>query len=113
MGTLVLRAKDLLERGRATRALPRSDPRRAAEMILQHGEFLELLPELLAYLEGYRTEHLTLTSLVYELLGTVTGNSTGPVNWMTELPPGTAPAFRRVLNRTIAHLTGEKHANRR
>jgi hypothetical protein len=100
--------QELLAECEATYQRPRSSPLRTAEMILQHGQLRLLLRDLAAYHEGYKTEHVLLTSMVFETLGALTANTAGRSDWMTEIPPGTAPGFRRALNRLIQYMREER-----
>ncbi len=100
--------RELLEECDRTYQRPRSDPERVAEMILQHGQLRQLLRDLSAYHDGYRTEHVLLTSMVFETLGALTANTAGRSDWMTEIPPGTAPGFRRALNKLIQYMREER-----
>lgn len=100
--------QELLQECEATYQRPRSEPERTAEMILQHGQLRLLLRDLSAYHDGYRTEHVLLTSMVFELLGALTANTAGRSDWMTEIPPGTAPGFRRALNKLVNYMREER-----
>lgn len=73
-------------------------------MIPQHRQMRELGRLILAFHEGYAAQHRELISLVYELLGTTTAHSHGRSSWVTEVPQGTAPQFRRALNDLIRFM---------
>lgn len=98
------KARELLASTDVTAAMSPTDPQRTANILLEHSPLRHALRDTLQYQAGFAHEHATLVRMVYALLGTVTANSNGQANWMTEIPPGTAPAFRRALNDLLKHL---------
>ncbi len=109
MADFLAQVRELLADCETTYNRPRSSPERTAEMILQHAQLRELLRDLSAYHEGYKTEHLLLTSLVFEMLGALTATTGGGrADWTSEIPRGTAPAFRRALNKLVSYMREEQ-----
>lgn len=86
-----------------TAAREARDPIRTGDMLTEHRLLRQELRQQLQILEGFSAEHHELISLVFELLGTVTV-SNGRADWISELPPGKAPAFRRALNKAVTYM---------
>lgn len=98
------KTRELLARSDVTVAMSPADRERTANIIMEHRELRHALRELIQFQDGFTHEHETLVRMVFALLGTVTASSNGQANWMTEIPPGTAPAFRRALNELTNYL---------
>ena len=106
MGLQLDKARTLLEEAFVTARLPVLDRERAATMLLQHAELRRTLADLIAFHEGHAEEHAKLVELVAKLLASAIPAKNGSLDWPTELPKGTAPAFRRALNDIIRHMRG-------
>lgn len=104
MSDVLTKARYLLAQAEATKGLPAAGQLRMSNMILEHAQLREVLHDLLEFHEGYAQEHRTLVRMVFELAKTAIASSNGQLKWATEIPPGTAPQFRRALNDLLKYL---------
>ena len=99
----------LLQEAEATAARPIANGAgvRTAEMILQHGQMLYLLPQYLASIHGERAIYARLTQKVSRLLALCCIESDGSAGWTQAFEQGRAGEVRRVLNDIRKLMQGE------
>ncbi|HET6207024.1 MAG TPA: hypothetical protein VFD98_09450 [Terracidiphilus sp.] len=101
--------RTLLQEAEATAARPVANGVgiRTAEMILQHGQMLYLLPQYLESILGERSTYAKLVQKVSRLLELCSVESDGSADWVRAFEQGRAGEVRRVLNDIRKLMEGE------
>ena len=95
----------LLADMRNTALMPPLSSERGANVYSEWRRSQQVIADLLAYQEGTMHELRVLVRLVGELLRELSASySNGSAHWISELPKGKAPGFRRALNALIKHF---------